>query len=180
VGVSPITLAFLPPRSHGSEAAGRSGHAVKCGRIRLAVSCSPQPQPHFIRGPGGRPRLTFKLLPRRSPLWDPAGRLGHIVKCAHIAPSKLGTAFHPRSSWAANEIEGGVLLKLPHTNLTPALATSLRHTITAERQIRAVVPAQSQRPRRSTDRPACQQRQPYRQRHRTARAWTRNSSTIPF
>jgi hypothetical protein len=36
----------------GLHATGRSGHAVKCGRIRLAVSCSPQPQPHFIRGPG--------------------------------------------------------------------------------------------------------------------------------
>ena len=23
------------------------------------VSCAPQPQPHFIRGPGGCPRLTF-------------------------------------------------------------------------------------------------------------------------
>jgi len=62
---------------------------------------------------------------------------------AHVAPSKLGTAaptaFHSPPTWAANEIEGGVLLKLPHTNLTPTLATALREAITAERQIRAVV-----------------------------------------
>jgi hypothetical protein len=36
---------------------------VKCGRIRLAVSCSLQPQPHFIRGPGGRPRLRIVSVP---------------------------------------------------------------------------------------------------------------------
>jgi hypothetical protein len=45
---------------------------------------APQPQPHFIRGPDGRPHLTFELFPGRSPLWDPAGRLGHIVKCPRI------------------------------------------------------------------------------------------------
>jgi hypothetical protein len=61
---------------------------------------------------------------------------------AHLAPSKLGaatpTAFHPRPSWAPDEIECRVLLMLPYTNLTPALAASLRHTMTAERQSRVV------------------------------------------
>jgi hypothetical protein len=59
-------------------------HTVKCVRIRLAVSCSPQPQPHFIRGPCGRPRLTLKLLPRRSCGQRAAGRFGHRVKCVRI------------------------------------------------------------------------------------------------
>jgi hypothetical protein len=40
--------------------------------------------------------------------------------------------------------------------------------------------AQSQHPRRSTDRPACERRQSHGRRHRTARVWTRISSTIPF
>jgi len=62
---------------------------------------------------------------------------------AHIAPCTLNaatpTAFHPRPSWAPDEIECRVLLKLPYTNLTPTLATALRETITAKRQIRAIV-----------------------------------------
>jgi len=61
---------------------------------------------------------------------------------AQIAPGKLGaaapTTFHPRPSWAPDEIEGRILLMLPYTNLTPALAASLRHTMTAERQHRVV------------------------------------------
>jgi len=48
------------------------------------------------------------------------------------------TAFHPRPSGVSDEVECRVLLKLPHTNLTPALPTALRHT-TAERQNRVVV-----------------------------------------
>ena len=64
----------------------------------------------FIRGPRGRPCLTFELLPRRSPWWDTAGRFAHIVTCvAHLGPGKplaaTPTAFHPRPSWAADEIE---------------------------------------------------------------------------
>jgi hypothetical protein len=62
---------------------------------------------------------------------------------AHIAPSKFGvaapTAFHPRPSWAPDEIECRVLLNLPHTNSTPTPVTALRYTITAERQNLAVV-----------------------------------------
>jgi hypothetical protein len=41
-------------------------------------------------------------------------------------------------------------------------------------------PAQSQRPRRSTNRPACGRSRPYGRRHRTTHVWTRISSTIPF
>jgi len=41
-------------------------------------------------------------------------------------------------------------------------------------------PAQSQHPRRSTNRPACGRRQPYGRRHRTASVWTRISSTVLF
>jgi hypothetical protein len=121
---------------------------VKCGRIRLAVSCSPQPQPHFIRGPSGRPRLTLGLLRRwwewlEPGLEQPGGRFGHMVKCARIwrpvsSAPRAPAASHPRSTGAPDEIECRVLLKLPHTNLTPALATSLRHTKTAERQNRVV------------------------------------------
>ena len=70
--------------------------------------------------------------------------LGHIVKCARIlAPCEFGAAapteFHPRPSWAPDEIECRVLLMLPDTNLTPTLATSLRHTLTAEGQNQVVV-----------------------------------------
>jgi hypothetical protein len=39
---------------------------------------------------------------------------------------------------------------------------------------------QHQRPRRSTNIPAYERRQPYGRRHRTARVWTRISSIIPF
>jgi hypothetical protein len=54
-------------------------------------------------------------------------------ECARIPTP---TAFHPRPSWAPDEIECRVLLMLPYTNPTPALAASLRHTMTAERQNR--------------------------------------------
>jgi ATP dependent DNA ligase domain len=71
------------------------------------------------------------------------------------------TAFHPLPSWAPDEIECRVVLRLPYTKPSPTLATALRHTMTAERQNRSGSPAQSQCPRRSTDRPSWQQRQPY-------------------
>ena len=45
-------------------------------------------QTHFIRGPGGRPRLTFELLP-----WNPAGYFAHLVKCARI---KLAVSCSPQ------------------------------------------------------------------------------------
>jgi hypothetical protein len=48
------------------------------------------------------------------------------------------TAFHPPRSGAPDEIECRVLLMLTYTNLTPALAASLRYTMPAERQNRAV------------------------------------------
>jgi hypothetical protein len=112
---------------------------VKCGRIRLAVSWSPQTQPHFIRGPAGRPLLTFTIPCRRSRSPEGCRPLGAQREvCAHIAPSKLGaaapTAFHPRPSWAPDEIVCREPLELPYTNRSPTLATALRHTITAERQ----------------------------------------------
>jgi hypothetical protein len=90
---------------------------------------------------------TTRLVPNLQTLGGPRGqRLPAIwAWCevrAHIAPGKLGaatpTAFHPRPSWAPDEIECRVLLMLPYTNRTPALATAPRHTITAERQYRAV------------------------------------------
>jgi hypothetical protein len=103
---------------------------------------------------------------------------------AHSASGELSTAtpttFHPRSSWAANEIEGGVLLKLPYANLTPALATALRETITAERQNRVVVLLKGNVLAAAQTDGHMNGCQPYRARHRTASAWTRNSSTIPF
>ena len=81
------------------------------------------------------------------------------------------TAFHPRPSWAPDEIECRVLLKLPYTNPSPTLATALRHTITAERQNRAVVLLKvNVLAAAQTD--AQWQHQPYGRRHRTARAWT--------
>ena len=62
---------------------------------------------------------------------------------AHLATGELlaatPTASHPQLSWAPDEIECRVLLMLPYTNPTPALAASLRHTMTAERQRGAVV-----------------------------------------
>jgi hypothetical protein len=84
-----LAFEFLPRRSTWREAAGRFGHIVKCAHILRPVSCSPQPQPHGIRGPGGRPRLTFGLLRRwwewlEPGLEQPGGRFGHVVKCARI------------------------------------------------------------------------------------------------
>ena len=49
--------------SRSFQALGRFGHTVECVRIRLAVICSPQPQPHFIPGPGGCPRLASGSAP---------------------------------------------------------------------------------------------------------------------
>jgi hypothetical protein len=60
VGRPRFTFNFPRRRSTSPEAAGRLGHIVKRARILRPVSCSPQPQPHFIRGPAGRPRLTFE------------------------------------------------------------------------------------------------------------------------
>jgi hypothetical protein len=75
--------------------------------------------------------------------FEAAGPFRHMVKCARIAPGKLGaetpTALHPRPAWAPDEIECWVPLKLPYTNPSPTLATALRHTITAERQNGAVL-----------------------------------------
>jgi hypothetical protein len=113
-------------------------------RHPFAVSSAPQPLTAQHSPPGWA--STFNLSGSSSSVHIVRGcrplRAYREVR-AHIAPRKLAaaapTAFHPRSSWAANEIEGGVLLKLPHTNLTLALATALRHTITAERQTGAVV-----------------------------------------
>ena len=53
----------------------------KCVCIWLAVSRAPQRQPHSIRGPGGRPRLAFKLLPRRFKSLEAAGQ---SAKCVRI------------------------------------------------------------------------------------------------
>jgi hypothetical protein len=103
---------------------------------------------------------------------------------AHIPPRELNattpTALHLRPSWAPDEIECRVLLKLPYTNRVPALATSLRHTNDSRKAEPDGSAAQHQRPRRSTNRPACERCQPYGRRHRTARVCPTSSSTIPF
>jgi hypothetical protein len=78
-----MAFEFLPRRSTWSEAAGRFGHTVKGARIWLAVSCSPHPQPHFIRGPCGRQPLTFEFLPRWSKFYgDRQGRLWRKLSMA--------------------------------------------------------------------------------------------------
>jgi hypothetical protein len=95
--------------------------------------------------PRSRRPSTLNLQGPPSSLHVAGGRRPLRAYCempAHIAPSELGaatpTAFHPRPSWAPDEIECRVLLKLRYTNPTSALATSLRHTMTAERQNRVV------------------------------------------
>jgi hypothetical protein len=51
-----------------------SRQPAKCARIWLVVSWAPQPQPQFIHGPGGRPRLYNFRIPRRWSTWlEPAG-----------------------------------------------------------------------------------------------------------
>ena len=72
----------------GLQTHGCLGQWVKCVLIWLAVSGAPQHQPQSIRRPGGRPRLAFEFLPRRSKLFTwgkAAGRFGHFVKCARIS-----------------------------------------------------------------------------------------------
>jgi hypothetical protein len=95
-----LTFKLLPRRSSCSELAGRFAHTVKCARILRPVSSAPQSQPHLIRGPGGRPRLTFEFLLRWSTWSEPAGRFARIVNCAHLVPGEIGAAtppaFHPR------------------------------------------------------------------------------------
>jgi len=49
-----LAFEFLPRRCTWSEPAGRFAHIVKCARMLRPVSWAPEPQPHFIRGPGGR------------------------------------------------------------------------------------------------------------------------------
>jgi hypothetical protein len=73
VWAATLNLRVPPPAVRCSEAAGRFAQIVKCARIWLVVSCSPQPQPHFISGPAGRPRLTFKVPRRRSMSSEAAG-----------------------------------------------------------------------------------------------------------
>jgi hypothetical protein len=80
-GSPPLTFGFLPRRSSCSEAACRSGHMVKCARNVEPSELGAATQPHFIRAPGGCPRLTCGFLPRRSMWSEAARRFGHIV-CA--------------------------------------------------------------------------------------------------
>ena len=57
------------------------------GEVRAYIApgkWEPQPQPHFISGPAGRPRPTFKVPRRRSTSPEAAGRFAHIVKCARV------------------------------------------------------------------------------------------------
>ena len=90
--------------------------------VRLAVSCSPQPQPHFIRGPCGRPRLTFEFLLRWSPysevaapsgIWRSARIWRQSAKCARIrlavsCSPQPQPHFHPRPSVDGQKLpEGG-------------------------------------------------------------------------
>jgi hypothetical protein len=79
-------LSFKVPRrrSTSPEAAGRFVHIVRCARISRSVSLAPEPQPHVVRGPSGRPRLNFEFLLRGFTCSEPAGRFGHRVKCARI------------------------------------------------------------------------------------------------
>jgi hypothetical protein len=90
-----LALEFLPPRSNWSEAAGRFGHGVTCARIWYLVSWVAQRQPQSIRRPIGHPCLTRKHLPRLSRWSEPAGGLGHMVKCARIL-RLVGSAPHRR------------------------------------------------------------------------------------
>jgi hypothetical protein len=46
-----LACEFRPPPSTWSEAAGRFGHIVKCTHLAPG-ELAPQPQSHFIRGPG--------------------------------------------------------------------------------------------------------------------------------
>jgi hypothetical protein len=107
--------AWLAGSSLGGQRGRRppagSGHMVKCARIACPVSSAPQRQPQSIRGPAGRPDLTFKLPRRRSTSPEAAGRFGPMVKCVHISPGELGaatpTAFPSR--WHAPGSTGGGL-----------------------------------------------------------------------
>ena len=47
-GLARLACEFPPRRSTWSEPADRSGHIVKCARMRGPVSWEPQPQPHLI------------------------------------------------------------------------------------------------------------------------------------
>jgi hypothetical protein len=86
------------------------------------------------------PRWLSRVLPAAVPVLGGYRPLRAYCEVrAHMLGSAPPTAFHPRPSWAADEIECRVLLKLLYTNPTPTLATALRHTMTAERQNRAVV-----------------------------------------
>jgi hypothetical protein len=98
------------------EAAGRFTHMVKCARIIAPGKLGAATQPHFIR-----PRWVSTLDLQARPLpvhlvrgCGPLRAYGEVH--SHIEPGKLGaaipTASHPRPSWAADEIECRVRLKL--------------------------------------------------------------------
>jgi hypothetical protein len=69
--------------------------SLKCVRIRLAVShpagreLAPQPQPHFIRGPCGRPRLALNTTPKVVAL--KLSEVGHALACLWGERSSLHT-----------------------------------------------------------------------------------------
>jgi hypothetical protein len=71
------------PGPRGRSLPAGSEHTVKCVRIRLAVSCPPQPQPRFICGPRGGARLT-RLPPSAVHGVRAADSFGYMVKCARI------------------------------------------------------------------------------------------------
>jgi hypothetical protein len=120
-----------PRRSRCSEAAGRFGHLVKCAH-QAAGRLVSQPQPHFIRGPAGRQRLTFKVPRYRSSAPDAAGPLAHTVKCARIW--RRATWAPPRQPRSISRPGGRPRLALSPSSAGPRPS---KLPVQAYRQVRA-------------------------------------------
>jgi hypothetical protein len=180
-----------------------SAGSVKCARIRALRELG-------AAAPAARhPRGGVHAWRSNSALGGPCGVSCRPVRAksevrAHIAPGKLGAATQCARMAGAAARDSRRSAPQPEPNFTRGprrcpmrlnagscsivlTRTQLRHWrhLSDKNYCRKAEPggspAQGQRPRRSTDRPARERRQPHGRRHRTARVVrTRSSSTIPF
>jgi hypothetical protein len=94
-----VTFEFLLRWSTWSEPAGRFEHIVKCARILRPVNWAPQPQPHLIRCPRGRPmRLNVGTRGK------PRGSCRMSSSCAATWLSAPASRFESTDGW--NEAHG--------------------------------------------------------------------------
>ncbi len=86
MGTAPLPCSH---NRHGTRTSHHLGVSPPNGLIWEMTKFPPLPERrspgrYSVRGPAGRPGLTFEFLPRRPPCLEAAGRFGHIAKCPRM------------------------------------------------------------------------------------------------